>query len=433
MKKIISMLFVIIILLTCSACGKTVYNSKLLKSPDVIENYKYNKIDDEFLLKLSSFSSKLSFEYNDYFDVDDNFVISPISIYMALSMVVECANNDTRQEVLEALGMTYEEVKTNTKLLYENLIKERKYGNKVTYKQMITNSIWFDKEIEFKEGIIDSLTDNYYCYPYVTDFYNNNKKANKDIRAFVKDKTKGLIDQDFDLNKLTLFALINTYYLKDVWQKDGDELSFTNEIYDFINSDSSIKETKLMYGLYQDGKIQNFDTFKTFYTETANGTKIKFIIPNDNYSIKDVFNYENINLVNCIKDYQANDDINKISYKTRCLFPKFEADSNNDLRKLFEERFNFKTLFDDGKCDYTNVTDKEEICCTKLVHMAKFKTDEVGMEGAAVTIAANGAEGAFGSTYELILEDFIIDKAFGYVVTNPDDIILFSGIINNLK
>ncbi len=434
MKKILSIIFIFIILIGVSGCSNGIYQSILLKNPNVNETYKnYQNIDEEFLDSLSNFSSKLSFEYKDYFEIEDNFVISPVSVYMALAMVVECSDGETREEVLNALGMTYDEVKTNTKALFEILTKERKYGSKLMYKQMISNSIWFDKSLELKENILDSLVNDYYCYPYKTDFLNKNKQANKDIRNFVKEKTKGLIDQDFKLDELTLFALINTYYLKDVWINDGDELRFTSEEYDFENSDKSINKTKLMYGLYQEGRAQEYDTFKTFYTQTANGTKIKFMLPKDEYSIDDIYNYENIELVNSIKDYQANDTINKISYQTRCLFPKFEADSNNDLKSLFKERFNIKSLFDSDKCNYTNISDAKDICCTKLVHMVKFKTDEVGMEGAAVTVVANGAESAGGSTYEIIFEDFVIDRAFAYIVTDSNDIMLFSGIMNNLE
>lgn len=434
MKKILSIIFVFIILIGVSGCSNGIYQSVLLKSPDVLVTYdNYHNIDEKFLNNLSKFSSKLSFEYQDFYEIEDNFVISPVSIYMALAMVVECSEGETREEVLNALGMTYDEVKTNTKLLFEILTKEGKYGSKLMYKQMISNSIWFDKSLELKDNILDSLANDYYCYPYQTDFLNNNKQANKDIRNFVKEKTKGLIDQDFKLNDLTLFALINTYYLKDVWINDGDELSFTNEEYDFENRDKSIKKIKLMNGLYQDGRIQEYDTFKTFYTQTANGTKIKFILPKDGYSIDDIYNYENIELVNGIKDYQATDSVNKVSYQTRCLFPKFESESNNDLSSLFAERFNVKTLFDSDKCDYTNITDTKDICCTKFAHMVKFKTDEVGMEGAAVTIVANGAESIGGSTYDIIFEDFVIDKSFAYIVTDSNDIMLFSGIVNDIE
>ena len=74
------------------------------------------------------------------------------------------------------------------------------------------------------------------------DFGSN--KAKKAISAYVEDKTHGLINGNIDLPPETLITLINTFYLKEVWNDEGDKLKFTDKTYDFTNADQSITETK---------------------------------------------------------------------------------------------------------------------------------------------------------------------------------------------
>ena len=59
--------------------------------------------------------------------------------------------------------------------------------------------------------------------------------------------------------------------------------------------------------------------------------------------------------------------------------------------------------------------------------------DKKGIEGAAVTvIQMDGATSAGPGEYERVYEDFIIDRAFGFIITDPYDVTLFSGVVNSL-
>ena len=49
-----------------------------------------------------------------------------------------------------------------------------------------------------------------------------------------------------------MFTLINTYYLKDVWNNDGDDLFFTKETYrfnDIIETKDTVRGTAKKYGV----------------------------------------------------------------------------------------------------------------------------------------------------------------------------------------
>ena len=275
-------------------------------------------------------------------------MLSPVSVFMALSLAAECADGDTRCEILNALGVTYDELKTNSKLLYRELNVEHGGGGLLetgtTGRVDMTNSIWIDENVTVKDDCINSLAQDYYCYSYRTDFAKKTDVANRAIRQFVKKQTKGLIDKKFLFTPETLFTLINTLYLKDVWNSRGDDIAMTGESYSFKERDGENESVKLMMGGYKYGRAYTGVDFTSFYVTTYNGYKIKFILPSEGHEIEDVFTKENIFTANSIENYNAVDEENKIKYYTRCLFPEFKADFDDEVTDVLKEDFNIHSL-----------------------------------------------------------------------------------------
>lgn len=383
--------------------------------------------------KVKDFSANLTSKIYNSLDksVQQNDCISPVSIYMALAMAAECADNNTRQELLNALGLTYEEISTYTTYLYSLLNREftsedDNFQKIVVGEEILKNSIWIDELVELKETGLNSLADKYHTDSYHVPFFTDNKLANNLLRKYVYDNTKGLIDSDFKLGVETLFALVNTFYLKDIWSSFGDELQYAKGNYDFVNNDGSITNTQLLQGYYYEGQLYEEESFSHFYTQTQGGFKLKFIVPKDNYTLDDVFTYENIIKVNNMRNYNAIDDINMIQHNTRVIFPEFEASFDEDIAGVLKEDFNIKDLFDIDSCDMSNVTDAD-LYCASVIHQTKLKVDKVGIEGAAVTIVQMAGES--GPIYENVFHDFVIDRAFGFVLTDNFNIPLFSGVV----
>ena len=54
--------------------------------------------------------------------------------------------------------------------------------------------------------------------------------------------------------------------------------------------------------------------------------------------------------------------------------------------------------------------------------------DKSGIEGAAVTLVGDTE----GAEDKIVFEDFVLDRAFGFVITDSRDITLFSGVVNKI-
>lgn len=467
MKKLLSIIFSIATLVTLVSCENISFGEKsssssegpticpnetpsgyILKAANPKNKLSYDQIKEEgfieFLNKIDSFAAKLSakiYHYKEEYK-NTNYTVSPLSIYMALAMAIDCSNNTTRQEMLDAVGVTYEEVVKYTTYLYSLRNEEYTYYNEETNSQevsafeMLRNSIWINEYYirNIKNDGVENLAKYYHSDTYKAPFTTNNELANKLLTDYVKENTKGLIDSNFNVPTELIFALVNTYYLKEIWEENIDELPLTKELYEFINSDNSKEETKLLQGRYVRGRVYETDTYTHFYTTTQHGYKLKFILPKDGVNVHEIFTEETLKEVNNIEDYNKYDNENNEMHLTRSLFPKFEAEYDDEIKDILFNEFNIKSLFGvESVCDFSNVLQDVDVYCSSVIHKTKLKVDEVGIEGAAVTIMmVPGSAAPSEDPIKYVYHDYIVDRSFGFILTDSKDITLFSGVVNKI-
>ena len=388
----------------------------------------------EFLPSYQKFASDITYEYIDMYKEDSNIAISPLSIYMALAMANKCANNDTRNQISNALNSTTSELDANIKNLLDYSYREHymteypDFEKKLVTNEEVSNSIWFNDTIDIKDDCVEELANNYYVDSYYADFKNNNVAVSKEIANYIEKKTKGLIKPELEFSQSIAMVILNTLYLKDSW---ANELDYTDTEYDFKNIDNSITKTKLLTSDYISGRVYKEEQFSHFYTTTLANYKLKFIVPNDNYSIYDVFTKENISKVIEMKDYRSLDKENKTEYYTRVLFPEHETSCSKKINDLLSQRLGITDLFSEGVCDFSSISDTR-MFCSAINHISKLKVDKVGIEGAAVTIIEMSTESVPIEIYKKEFETFTIDKAFGFILVDEYDIPVFTGIVTNI-
>ena len=348
---------------------------------------------------------------------------------MALALAVECSNGETRDEILNAVGVSYDEVANFTKYIYAYTNKEyysNGKNNQLSAMVQLANSIWVDDDVQLKNAGISNLATNYNCDMYTVDF--GSREASQSINAYIKDMTHGLIDAKVDLPPSTIITIINTFYLKDIWNEYGKDLTFTSDPYSFKNADGSTTDIKLLRGYYNAGRVYEGDGYTSFYTTTEHNFKINFILPDEGYTIADVLTAENLYTINNITDYGYIDDENRLIHYTRVLFPEFKASFDDDIADTLKSEFNINRLFDYEDCDFSNIVD-DPAFCDGVIHQCCLEVNKTGIEGAAVTyIVVDGS--AEPPAYEKVYHDMVIDRAFGFVITDFYGNVVFSGVIN---
>ena len=408
----------------------------LLRHPAKAEyNSNTSVISKDFKEKLNNFSAKFTDLAYDYLNSDgENQCVSPLSLYMALSLVEECTSGTARDEVLSALGMTHEDVSTMTKPLFESSTREY-YGGDTSKtlmgRESLTNSIWGSPSFSKKDECLDDLANNLYCYPYEADWANNNKSANSALRKFISEQTNGLIDHDWNFDTSTLFLLMNTLYWKDAWLETGEELAKWTSDYSFEDYAGLKKSMTAYRANYINGKTYESEAFRTCFARTSHGYKLKFVIPKDGYSLKEIWNQNTIKEVNSV-DYGAGafDDLNNKQYQTRCIFPEFSLSYVLDLGEIFRDCLGINEIFANPR-SFSTLTD-DYCLCGGALQETRLDITKKGGEGAAVTIIYQSEATSYRDA-ELVSEDFVVDRAFGYILTDSNDVPLFSGVVNQIE
>lgn len=390
-----------------------------------LETENYQKL----IAGAKSFSAKLSEELLKDYQDGTNLAFSPISIYLDLGLGARASAGNTQEQILNALNVDFETLNSSYKTLFCLLNDEYDEGKILT-----TNSVWLaqNQDLKFNEDTLKDLANDYYCYSYAADFANDNANANKAITNFIKEKTNGLLSPDLKLSSETFFVLLNTLYLKDVWNILGRDLALYNGDIDFTNSDGSVASNKdFLLGNYETGLTYENDDFESFYAETLNGYELIFIKPKGDKRVEDVFIQENIEyLMDHDFSLGALDNENLLEHKTRVIFPEFEAEFFKEIKDTLITDFGITDLFN-YKCDLTPLV-KTDVphWCTDLIHATKLKVDRKGIEGAAISALVDA--GTAYDPYEKVFHDFVVDRSFGYLIRRGRDKILFSGVIETL-
>ncbi len=421
----------------CACNSGVTARAQLIKQPRNSEPLNYEQMTDA---GFSAFRSEAEAFYAEFAAAaysGDNYAVSPVSVYMALALAAKCANGQTRDEILNALGTDTDNLDAYIPLLYRSINDEYKTHNTSAYgthmttgKLRLGNSVWLGDGANVKQPCIDDLADKYFCYSYAADFKSDNARANRAVRDFVYESTEGLIDKDFELDTDTLFALINTLYFKDVWRENGEPMEMSEERM-FYGKTADVK-TQLISGDHNIGRAIVDIEYSAFYTSTHNGNKIKFIVPNDGYTIDDVFTADNLYSVNTY-DFGKNavDHENKLIYHTDCYFPEYNARFDDDIAPTLQREFGINTLFDE-RCDMSTLTN-DKVRCKKIDHVTELNVNKVGIEGAAVTVVHTDTTGTKDENgYTDVYRSFIVDRSFGFILTDRYGTVLFSGVINDI-
>ena len=111
------------------------------------------------------------------------------------------------------------------------------------------------------------------------------------------------------------------------------------------------------------------------------------------------------------------------------FFPEYKASFDGDLADILKNDFGINKLFDFAQCDLSNVSD-EQLAYDGVIHKCSIDVKNKGIEGAAVTVMPMAGAAGPLEGYEEVYHDYIVDRAFGFIITDTYGTVIFSGVIN---
>lgn len=340
-----------------------------------------------------------------------NTFVSPLSVYLALAMVYNGADGETKDSIAKALEVEALDLNTfneTCKALIEQLPKE---DNKVELN--IANSIWYNQNnLQPLPPFVNTIQNNFKASIQPLVFENSSSVAT--INKWVNDNTHGKIKSIINsIDPNDLMYLINAVYFKGTWQYQFNKNSTVNAPF-YVRGGSTVSvpfmNVSAPLSYYADSAFQMVE----LPYSTGEGFSMYVVMP---------FNSNNIN------EFAASSVISNWKMLSTNLFnrevnvslPKWtSAYSVEDLRPVlssmgmgiaFGDNANLSKMYNSA------------VKVTKAVHKAYINVYEEGTEAAAVTSVDVGVT----SVGPVSLK---IDHPFVYVIAEKQTgTILFTGVM----
>ncbi len=347
-------------------------------------------------------------------DSDENQLYSPINAYIGLAMTAELTAGQTRQQILDALGVAnLASLRQRISALWETAYRDN--GNEVC---TLANALWLDESVSYYQAPMDILAHDYYASVYRQDL--SGKRAVKDIQAWLNNNTGGLLRDSVEgirLPEEAVLALYSTIYFQSKWNTEFSAAKNTNDVFHAPGGDitCTFMNQKLRQMNYYWGK-----DYGAVSLGLKNGSSMWFILPDADKTIDDVLSSdEYLQMIAAPYEGWENTKYMKVNLSV----PKFDIQAKQDLRSGFE-RMGIADLFQLGKADFSEAFNGP-VFMTAANQAVRVEIDEQGVKAAAY-IEFPGA-GAAAPPEEII--DFVLDRPFLFVISDSG-IPLFAGAVN---
>ena len=404
----------LIIILICAMFLSTVALAAGIPVPNNKEGNTVANFDQDFLSFIHAQNEK------------ENYIVSPLSFRAALILAVEGADASTRAQLLSAMGFASEEEMTQWYTAVRESIDA--FDGWVSWqKQMaekgaqfyppgeapevpdhayrVLNSVWnnTDRFGEFLPNYVSSISEHYgatadsVSADQITDAANN----------WCDEATAGLIPKISNDLSGCAAALVNAVYLKSSWVDEFSE--YMTEPEDFTDIDGTITRRDMMKA-------------KERYRFFENGqTKLISIPLNGGLTFIAVLGDDS----DWLADYEA------AEYTDVDLWiPKLDTESSFGREALIQYLIDrgAADAFDANTADFSRMSDYPWYI-SDILHKAKIKTDEEGLEAAAVTMVMM-AEGALMEPEEPQYREFHANEPFMYYIVTTETqtpLVVFAG------
>ncbi len=347
-----------------------------------------------------------------------NITFSPVNIYMALAMLAETTDTNTRAQIFKLLGVNdIDSLRTNAKAVWNSA-----YSDDGLLTSIPGASVWLRNDAEYNDKTLKNLADYYYAGSFKGEM--GSESYNEAFKAWLNDQTGGLLEdrvKSVDMQPNTVVALATTILFTGKWTAKFDKLRTFNEIFHGAVADADVP---FMHSSSND-PIYGTDKFTATFKSFNNGGNMYFILPDEGVSINDILaDDESMEFILNPTDYEKN---SWTHMKVNLSLPKFDICSDIDLTEGLNN-LGITDIFDSALADFSPLTDTKDILLSKATHAARVMIDEEGCKAAAYTIMMPC--GAALHEYDEI--DLTFDRPFIYLLTDKHGNLLFAGVVNEL-
>lgn len=373
-----------------------------------------NAFDADMVEKSNDFGFNL---YKNLALENENMMISPVSVSLAMEMAYNGAAGATREAMAKALniqGIDVEQLNKNNRALIYFLTTAAPEVN-----LNIANSIWMVEDFKFSEVFLETVQDSYQAEAKKLDF--TDPKSAEVINKWVKDQTQGTIDQIVTppIDPETIMFLINAVYFKGAWTSPFEKELTTDQPFKLADGQTVTVPTMYQSGSFDYLKSADFQALRLPYGEDQQIAMMLFL-PNEGVSLEEFQKQLNgDNWAKWISLFEQKEG--------SLMLPKFTMAYEKSLNQPLTE-LGMGIAFDAGKADFSGLAEDGtagNIYISEVKHKTFIEVDEVGTEAAAVTSVEVGVTSMPAYDFELNF-----DRPFFYAIQDSESgAIIFIGAV----
>ena len=405
MKKLLCCLMACIMLTGCSTVSANDLTSSVSSQEIAVQ-----ELDDDFRTHQMQFALTL-FQETCAEHQNENVLVSPLSVMLALSMTANGADGETKSQMESVLESDITALNQNLYSYVQKLPSGRKA------KLSVANSIWFKDEDGFtiKPEFLQSSADYYHAGIYQEDF---SQETCDTINNWVRKKTDNSIDTIIsEINPHDMMYLINALAFDAKWRKPYQKKDIREQ--SFINSNGEIRNIDMMYSK------------ETYYLESEQATGFikgyekdycfAALLPNQDISIDDYITSLNAEAVFAMFD----NGISICPEEISAGLPEFKGEFSTSLKETFQN-IGMTDAFTE-EADFSNIAEYP-LRIDDIFHETYIEVNAQGTKATAatkITLSKNG---------DAIMKSVILDRPFVYMILDGENKLpIFIGTIKDIK
>ena len=415
-----TILAILSVLLVCSMAVNLTGCATKVQAADLMEGVKANTVtgkvaDDAFAQSQMRLAVEL-FQSSVLESKDENVLISPLSIQLALAMTANGADGNTKAEMEALLGgeIALEDLNEYLYSYVNSLPSEDKY------KLQIANSIWFrddEGRLQVERDFLQKNADYYGAQAYKAAF---DDQTLKDINNWVDNHTDGMIDSILDqIDEDAVMYLINALVFDAEWQHVYDK----SDVYKgkFTNIGGTEKQVDMMHS---EETVYLQDEYATGFMKPYSGSKYSFaaLLPNEGV---DIYEY--------VAGLTGEDLMETLSTPqlgmVMTTLPKFSYEYELTMNDLLKD-LGMPTAFSSDDADFSKLgkSSRGNIYIGDVLHKTFISVDELGTKAGAVTKVEMKDESAPMSEWVVNL-----NRPFVYmIIDNETNLPVFIGTVMDI-
>ena len=347
----------------------------------------------------------------------ENAVYSPLSLWSALSMLAQCAEGNSRRQVLDAVGAdSVDLLQGQVSQIWRAL-----YTDDGQNALILANSIWLNSGMEgaYVQDTLDTLAEKYYAGAYAVPM--GESAADRAVTDWVKKQTNGLIggEQPVVQTQADILALLaSSLYYKAGWRDKFPPEGTMEDVF----TDAAGNETKVdfMHKTVDDDFIRR-DGYQAARLTTSLGEMV-FVLPDEGVTPESLL--QDPDFLSRLEFYGDAVLYGEVQWSV----PKFDVNSDLDLKGALAS-LGIADLLVPEKADLSALTDLPAFL-SDAKQLARVKVDEEGVEAAAVTIISVKNFNLPPQPTEVCVMD--LDRPFLFVI-RTQDVPLFIGVVNQVQ